>query len=470
MTTNNLKLESNFIDHSYVEGLLEKNAHATKQEVLAILDKSRKLEGLSHDEVAKLIHVEDPEILKEIFKIAGEIKQKIYGHRVVMFAPLYISNYCVNNCTYCGYQHHNEFSRRKLNKQEIETEVKLLEKMGHKRIALEVGEDPVNTPIEFVLEAIDTIYNTENENGSIRRINVNVAATTVENYKALKDANIGTYILFQETYHKPTYEEVHPKSVKGNYIYHLNAFDRAMTGGIDDVGGGVLFGLYDYKFEVLSLMLHNEHLEKEFGVGFHTISVPRLKKAEGMTLDQFKHIINDDQFKKIVAVIRLAVPFTGIILSTRETEAIREEVINYGVSQVSAGSQTGVGGYREHEDGKNVDQFEVGDHRTPLEIVKDLLKGGFIPSYCTACYRSGRTGDRFMQLAKSGQIGNVCQPNALMTLMEFLIDYAKDDLELVAIGRKTIYDAAETIERDDIRILTLSNLKRIEAGERDLFL
>lgn len=460
--------ETDFIDHGYVERLLSQNAGATADEIRAILEKSKELKGLTHDEVAKLIHVEDPLLTQEIFAVAGSIKQKIYGKRVVMFAPLYISNFCVNNCTYCGYQNHNKFARRKLNKVEIEQEVKLLEKMGHKRIALEVGEDSVNTPIEFVLDAIDTIYNTENENGNIRRINVNIAATTTEEYAQLKAANIGTYILFQETYHKPTYEAVHPHSIKKNYTYHLNAFDRAMTGGIDDVGGGVLFGLYDYKFEVLSLMLHNEHLENTFGVGFHTISVPRLKKAEGMTLDQFKHILTDDEFKKIVAVIRLAVPFTGILLSTRETEEMREEVINYGVSQVSAGSQTGVGGYSEHEGGQSVSQFEGGDHRSPMEIVKSLLNAGFIPSYCTACYRSGRTGDRFMQLAKSGQIGNVCQPNALMTLMEFILDYG--DEELNVLGRKTIYDAVEKIPRDDIRTLTLENLKKIEGGTRDLFL
>jgi 2-iminoacetate synthase len=468
MSTNNTQNETNFIDHDYVEQLLRQNQGASAEEIREILEESKSMKGLTHDQVAKLIHVEDPQLMREIFAVAGSIKQKIYGNRVVMFAPLYISNYCVNNCTYCGYQHQNKFARRKLKKEEIEQDVKLLEKMGHKRIALEVGEDPINSPIGFVLDAIDTIYNTENENGSIRRINVNIAATTVDEYKMLKDANIGTYILFQETYHRPTYKEVHPKSVKGNYTYHLNAFDRAMTAGLDDVGGGVLFGLYDYKFETLSLMLHNEHLENTFGVGFHTISVPRLKKAEGMTLDQFKYLITDDQFKKIVAVLRLAVPFTGIIMSTRETQQIREEVIDYGVSQVSAGSQTGVGGYSDNENGQNVSQFEAGDHRTPIEIVKSLLTSGYLPSYCTACYRSGRTGDRFMQLAKSGQIGNVCQPNALMTLMEFILDYGDEELD--AIGRKTIYETAERIPREEILKLTLENLKKIEGGSRDLFL
>ena len=457
-----------FIDHSYIETLLQNNTHASAADIKAIFEKSRTLKGLSHEEVAKLLTINDPALTKELFQVAGEIKNKIYGKRVVMFAPLYISNHCVNSCTYCGYQRSNRFHRRKLNKEEIQQEVKLLEKMGHKRIALEVGEDPVNCLIEYVLEAIDTIYATENKNGAIRRINVNLAATTVENYTALKDKGIGTYILFQETYHKPTYEAVHPKCLKGDYGYHLTAFDRAMQGGIDDVGAGVLFGLYDYKFEILALMLHNDHLESTYGCGFHTISVPRLKKAEGMTLDQFPHIVSDDDFKKIVAIIRLAVPFTGIILSTRETAEMRNEVIDYGVSQVSAGSCTGVGGYKESESGKQVDQFKTADERSPLEVVKDLITDGYIPSYCTACYRSGRTGDRFMQLAKSGQIGNVCNPNALMTLMEFICDYG--DEELMLSGKKTIYDEAQKIVRDDIRNLTLSNLAKIESGMRDLFL
>lgn len=468
MNTNANIKENAFIDHEYIETVLANNKTATAEEIREILQKAKNLKGLSHDEVARLIHVEDPAILKEMYQAAGEIKQKIYGNRVVMFAPLYISNYCINNCTYCGYQKSNTFARRKLNREEIQEEVKLLEQMGHKRIALEVGEDPVNTPIEFVLDAIDTIYKTENKNGSIRRINVNIAATTEKEYAMLKDAGIGTYILFQETYHNPTYDAVHPKSLKGNYAYHLNAFHRAMNAGIDDVGGGVLFGLYDYHFEVMALMLHNEELERAYGVGFHTISVPRLKKACGMSLEQFPHIINDEDFKKIVAVLRLAVPFTGLILSTRETQEIREEVINYGVSQVSAGSQTGVGGYSDNEKQKSVAQFEGGDHRSTMEVVKSLLKAGFIPSYCTACYRSGRTGDRFMQLAKSGQIGNVCQPNALMTLMEFIIDYG--DQELLELGKRTIKEAAATIARDDVRQLTLSNLEKIENGQRDLFL
>ncbi len=458
-----------FIKHDYIEDLLEKNTSPAAEEIKAICEKAGSLQGLSHEEVAKLLHVEDPDLLKLIYATAGTIKRKIYGKRVVMFAPLYVSNHCVNTCSYCGFQVHNDMCRRRLSMDEVAEEVRILERMGHKRIALEAGEDPRNCPIDYVLESIDTIYNTSEAQGNIRRINVNIAATTVEEYKMLQDKGIGTYILFQETYHRPSYEKHHLKGPKSNYEYHLTAFDRAQEAGIDDVGGGVLFGLHDYKFEILGLMLHNDHLEKEWGVGFHTISVPRMKKAEGMSLTDYPHLVNDDQFKKIVAIIRLAVPFTGIILSTRESIEIRNEVIDYGVSQVSAGSCTGVGGYKEHEElGRDISQFKTEDERSPLEVVKALIEDGYIPSYCTACYRSGRTGDRFMRLAKSGQIGNVCNPNALMTLMEFICDYGDEDLKQK--GLKAIYDEAHKIEKDNIRELTLKNLGRIESGERDLFL
>jgi 2-iminoacetate synthase len=462
------KVKAKFIDQEYIETLLQETKTTSPEEINEILTKSQAAKGLTHQEVAKLLQVEDEDSLQKLFKVAGEIKKKIYGNRIVMFAPLYISDYCVNNCTYCGYRRENQFTRRRLSIPEIQQEVKLLEKMGHKRIALEAGEDPINCDINYVLEAIDAIYHTENENGNIRRINVNIAATTVENYRKLKEKNIGTYILFQETYHRPTYEKVHPLSVKGDYDYHTTAFDRAMEAGIEDVGGGVLFGLADYKFEVLALMLHNDHLEETFKVGFHTISVPRLKKAEGMNLAEFPHLVDDETFKKIVAIIRLAVPFTGIILSTRETAELRKEVIHYGVSQVSAGSTVGVGGYKEQEEGRSTDQFEVGDHRTPLEVLKDLMKEDFIPSYCTACYRQGRTGDRFMQLAKSGQIQNVCGPNALMTLMEFIQDYG--DEEIIQEGEKVIAREVQKIARPDIQALVKRNLERIKNGERDLYL
>lgn len=457
-----------FIKHDYIYETLENAKGSTADEISQILEKARKLQGLSHMEIAKLIQNEDPKVLEEIFKVAGDIKQKIYGNRVVIFAPLYVSNYCVNKCTYCGYSQDNEFPRRRLSDEEIQEEVRLLESMGHKRIALEVGEDPINCDIDYVCHAIDTIYATENKNGNIRRINVNIASTTVENYEKLKARDIGTYILFQETYHKPSYERVHPKCLKGDYEYHLTAFDRAMEAKIDDVGGGVLFGLADYKFELLALMLHNDHLEEDHGVGFHTISVPRLQKAEGMELNEFQNIVTDEEFKKIVAIIRLAVPFVGIILSTRESAEMRKEVLNYGVSQVSAGSCTGVGGYKEeHESGKKVDQFEVADHRAPIEIIKELLRDGFIPSYCTACYRSGRTGDRFMRLAKTGQIHNVCSPNALMTLQEFAIDYG--DNELRELAEKAINASVVEIEKDNIRQLTATNIEKIKKGERDLY-
>ncbi len=457
-----------FIKHDYIYETLEKAKESSASEISEILKKARALKGLTHLEIAKLIQNNDEAVLAEIFKTAGDIKSQIYGNRVVIFAPLYVSNYCVNSCTYCGYGRDNEFRRRRLSDEEIQEEVKLLESMGHKRIALEVGEDPVNCDIDYVCHAIDTIYNTENKNGNIRRINVNIAATTVENYEKLKKRDIGTYILFQETYHKPTYERVHPKCLKGDYDYHLTAFDRAMKADIDDVGGGVLFGLSDYKFELLALMLHNDHLEEEFGVGFHTISVPRLQKAEGMELNMFPNLVTNEEFKKIVAIIRLAVPFTGIILSTRESQEMRKEVINYGVSQVSAGSCTGVGGYKEEAEGsKKVDQFEVADHRAPIEIIKELMRDGFVPSYCTACYRSGRTGDRFMRLAKSGQIHNVCSPNALMTLQEFAIDYG--DNELRELAESLIDSSVVKIEKDTIRDLTVKNLEKIKNGERDLF-
>ena len=457
-----------FINQEYIKTLLRESKITGGEEIDEILAKAQVAKGLTHQEVAKLLQVEDEEVLSKLFKVAGEIKKKIYGNRIVLFAPLYISDYCVNNCTYCGYRRDNKFARRRLSIPEIQQEVKLLEKMGHKRIALEAGEDPVHCDIDYVLEAIEAIYNTENENGNIRRINVNIAATTVENYRKLKAKNIGTYILFQETYHKPTYDKVHPQSIKGDYDYHTTAFDRAMEAGIEDVGGGVLFGLADYRYEVLGLLLHNDHLEEKFKVGFHTISVPRIKKAEGMDLNKFPYLIDDKTFNKIIAIIRLAVPYTGIILSTRETAELRKEAIHYGVSQVSAGSCVGVGGYQEHEEGTGIDQFEVGDHRTPLEVLKGLMEEDFIPSYCTACYRQGRTGDRFMELAKSGQIQNVCGPNALMTLMEFILDYG--DEEILQQGEKLIAREVNKITRPDIQALVLRNIERIKNGERDLYL
>lgn len=457
-----------FINHELINELLENAKNSTESDIDKVLFKASSREKLTYSDIATLLQINDDIQLKKLFKIAGEIKNSIYGNRVVLFAPLYISNYCVNDCVYCGYQRCNKFERRKLTQDEIREEVKILEKMGHKRLALEAGEDPNNCPIEYILESLDTIYSTYNQNGNIRRVNVNIAATTVNNYKKLKEKGIGTYILFQETYNKPTFIKMHGKSIKNDYDYHLTAFDRAMEAGIDDVGAGVLFGLSDPKFEVLALMMHNDHLENKFGVGFHTISFPRLKKAEGMELKDFPHIVDDDTFKKIVAITRLAVPFTGIIMSTRESASMRNELLKYGVSQISAGSITGVGGYKECEDGKNVDQFTLDDHRTPIQVLKELINDEYIPSYCTACYRMGRTGDRFMSLAKSGEIHNVCTPNALTTLKEFLLDYGDDELQ--TMGEKLIQKELSKIKRDDVREIVYNNINSLNEGKRDLYL
>ncbi|MBB6698374.1 [FeFe] hydrogenase H-cluster radical SAM maturase HydG [Clostridium algidicarnis] len=457
-----------FIDHEYIETLLNNAKNATNFEIQEVLDKACRKEKLSHEDIAILLQIKDETLLSKMFKVAGDIKKDIYGNRIVIFAPLYISDYCVNNCVYCGYKKCNEFNRRRLTQEEIKNEVMILEKMGHKRLALEAGEDPVNCDIDYITESIKTIYSTQNSNGAIRRINVNIAATTVENYRKLKKAEIGTYILFQETYHKPTYESMHPKCLKGNYEYHLTSFDRAMEAGIDDVGAGVLFGLAPYKFEVLALMIHNAHLEKEFGVGFHTISMPRLKKAEGMDLELFPNLVDDEDFKKIVAILRIAVPFTGLILSTRESAEMRKGAIEYGVTQVSAGSCAGVGGYKDHEEGtKDINQFSIDDNRSPLEILKAIVNHGHIPSYCTACYRSGRVGEKFMSIAKTGEIQNMCQPNAIMTFQEFIEDYG--DTELREKGENLIKKELNNVKNEDIKNTLIKNLEKIKNGERDLF-
>ena len=457
-----------FINHEYIYKILEETKNPSNEQIKEVLNRAKNREGLDYKDIAILLQAEDEKDLKEIYSLAGEIKKDIYGKRVVVFAPLYVSDYCVNNCVYCGYKRDNKFNRRRLTMDEVAQEVKILEQMGHKRLALELGEDPVNAPIDYVLECLDTIYKTQNNNGEIRRVNVNIAATTVENYKLLKEKGIGTYILFQETYHKPTYDKMHPKSLKGDYNYHLTAFDRAMEAGIDDVGAGVLFGLADPRFEVLGLMMHNAHLEEKFGVGFHTISVPRLQPANGVSLENYPHLLDDKMFKKIVAILRIAVPFTGLILSTRETPEMRKELLKYGVSQISAGSSTGVGGYEEREEGKEVKQFKTNDERSPIEILKELLSDGYIPSYCTACYRKGRTGDRFMSLAKSGNIKYVCEPNALMTLLEFTLDYG--DEELYKKSLEIIDKEVENIEREDIKSLTKESMEKMKKGQRDFYL
>ena len=403
-----------------------------------------------------------------MYAVSKKIKEKIYGKRIVMFAPLYISNYCVNNCRYCGYKHCNdELFRKKLNSEELIAEVKALEKLGHKRIALEAGEDPINCSIDYVLDCIKDIYSIKFKNGSIRRINVNIAATTVENYKRLKEAEIGTYILFQESYHKPTYEYFHLQGPKKDYEYHTTAMFRAREAGIDDVGIGVLYGLYDYKYETIAMIRYANELEKVTGVGPHTISVPRLRPAENVSLENYPHLVADKDFKKLVAVLRLAVPYTGLIISTREEAGFRDEIIDIGISQVSSGSCTGVGGYSERE--KNIDekpQFELGDNRSPMEMLKSLIESGYIPSYCTACYRNGRTGDRFMEIAKSGQINVMCEANALMTLKEFLLDYADEDLR--ALGDRVIMETLEKMPNEEFKAKIRENLKLIESGVRDI--
>lgn len=461
-------MQANFIDHALIEQILEETKNVSDERLEAVIEKASHKRGLSYEDIAILLQAHTPSQMEKIFNIASQIKNDIYGNRVVIFAPLYVSNYCVNNCTYCGYKRDNHFLRRKLSEEELREEVRILERMGHKRIALEAGEDPVNCTIDYVVDALRIIYDEASEGSNIRRANVNIASTTIDNYKKLKEAGIGTYILFQETYYKPTYEKVHPKSLKGNYAYHLTAFDRAMQAGLDDVGAGVLFGLSDYRFEVLALMMHNAHLEDNYGVGFHTISVPRLKKAEGMDLSEYPHIVDDETFKKIVAILRLAVPYTGIILSTRETQETRKQLIHHGVSQLSAGSCTGVGGYKESEKQEEIKQFEIADERSPLQVIKDLVEDGFIPSYCTSCYRMGRTGDRFMSLAKSGEIQHVCQPNALMTLKEFTLDFGDEALK--AKVDAFIELEIEKIKRSDIKQIVIKGLEDLSAGKRDIFL
>lgn len=452
------------INKTYINNILEEASNPTMEEIKKIMAKASNREKLNHLEIAKLLHAQEQKQVNEIYEIAGELKETIYGKRVVIFAPLYISNFCVNNCKYCGYRRDNHFNRRKLTQIEIARQAKNLEKLGHKRLALEVGEHQKETPIDYVLDSIKTIYDAS----SIRRINVNIAATSVEDYKKLKDIGIGTYILFQETYDKEAYLDQHPKSLKEDYDYHLHSFDRAFEAGIDDVGAGVLFGLANWKFEVLSLIIHNEYLEEKFGVGFHTISVPRLKKAEGMKLEDYPNMITDEEFKRLVTVIRLAVPYVGIILSTRETKEIREELIKYGVSQVSAGSKTDVGGYHdETDDTKEHDQFELSDERSVMEVNKDLLDKGFIPSYCTACYRKGRTGDRFMSLAKAGTIGSICEPNALMTLTEYVLDYGDESLK--ERGLAYVKKHSDTIRNQAVKEKLKANIERLINGERDLF-
>lgn len=438
-----------------------------KKVINEILEKAKNYKGISHREALALLDCELEEENKKIEELAMEIKRKFYGNRIVMFAPLYLSNYCVNGCVYCPYHHGNKhIARKKLTQEDIKKEVIALQDLGHKRLALETGEDPVNNPIDYVLESIKTIYGIRHKNGAIRRVNVNIAATTVENYTKLKEAGIGTYILFQETYNKESYEKLHPTGPKHDYAYHTEAMDRAMEGGIDDVGVGVLFGLNMYRYDFVGLLMHAEHLEAYKGVGPHTISVPRIRPADDVNPEDFTNSISDEMFAKIVAVLRIAVPYTGIIVSTRESQKSREKVLHLGVSQISGASCTSVGGYAEKESEEdNSAQFDVNDTRTLDEIVNWLLDMGHIPSFCTACYREGRTGDRFMHLVKAGQIANCCQPNALMTLKEYLEDYASESTK--ANGEKVIARELNNIGSEKVRELAKQHLKEISEGKRD---
>ena len=463
------KIATEFIDDQEIIDTLtyaEKNK-SNRDLINEILARAKDCKGLSHREAAVLLECDLEDENERMRLLAQEIKQKFYGNRIVMFAPLYLSNYCINSCVYCPYHRSNKnIARKKLIQEEIAREVIALQDMGHKRLALETGEDPVNNPIEYVLDSIKTIYSIKHKNGAIRRVNVNIAATTVENYRKLKEAGIGTYILFQETYNKDSYEKLHPAGPKHDYAYHTEAMDRAMEGGIDDVGVGVLFGLNLYRYDFVGLLMHAEHLEAAMGVGPHTISVPRIRPADDVNPDDFSNAISDEIFAKIVTVLRIAVPYTGMILSTRESEITREKVLKLGISQISGGSRTSVGGYVEPEAAEdNSAQFDVNDKRTLDEVVNWLLKLGYIPSFCTACYREGRTGDRFMSLVKSGQIANCCQPNALMTLKEYLEDYASNDTKIK--GEGVIAEEMTNIANEKVKTIAAMRLDEIANGKRD---
>ncbi|MBQ8785553.1 MAG: [Alphaproteobacteria bacterium] len=459
-----------FISHEEILATIEyANENKYNAELISkALDKAEALKGLTHREASLLLACDIPEYNERIFKLAEQIKKDFYGNRIVLFAPLYLSNYCVNGCTYCPYHAKNKrIPRIKMTQEQIRREVIALQDMGHKRLAIELGEDPINNPIEYVLESIKTIYDIKHKNGEIRRINVNIAATSVENYRKLHEAGIGTYILFQETYNKENYEKLHPTGPKHNYAYHTEAMDRAMEGGIDDVGIGVLFGLSTYQYEFAGLLMHAEHLEAKFGVGPHTISFPRIKKADDIDPNAFDNSINDDIFAKIIACTRISVPYTGMIISTRESKECREKVIHYGISQISGGSKTSVGGYADPEKENDSEQFDISDKRTLDEIVRWLMEIGYIPSFCTACYRAERTGDRFMDLCKSKQILNFCHPNALMTLKEFLVDYASPETR--KIGKELIKRELLNVPNEKVRDVCEQHIQEIDTGKRDFY-
>jgi 2-iminoacetate synthase len=463
------KKAEEFISHEEILETIEyaKENKSNRPLIESIIEKAKLMNGISHREAAVLLECDLEDEIQKIYTLAKEIKLRFYGNRIVMFAPLYLSNYCVNGCVYCPYHYKNKhITRKKLTQDEIREEVIALQDMGHKRLALETGEDPINSPIEYVLESIKTIYSIKHKNGAIRRVNVNIAATTIDNYRKLKEAGIGTYILFQETYHKENYENLHPTGPKHNYAFHTEAMDRAMEGGIDDVGLGVLFGLNMYRYDFVGLLMHAEHLEAAMGVGPHTISVPRIRPADDINPEDFKDGISDEIFEKIVAVLRIAVPYTGMIVSTRESKKTRERVLELGITQISGGSKTSVGGYAEPElEEENSAQFDVDDKRPLNQVVNWLLTLGYIPSFCTACYREGRTGDRFMSLLKSGQIVNCCQPNALMTLKEYLEDYADPDTKVK--GEGVIEKELEHITNQKVKDIAKDYLVQVHEGKRD---
>ncbi len=456
-----------FISHSEIEATIE-YAKANRQNralIESVIQKAERAEGLSHREALLLVECTEADLVERVYALAEQLKRRFYGDRVVMFAPLYLSNYCVNGCLYCPYHLKNRrISRKRLTQDEIRREVIALQDMGHKRLALEAGEHPLYSPIEYILESIETIYSIKHRNGAIRRVNVNIAATTVENYRRLKEAGIGTYILFQETYNRENYERLHPTGPKSDYAYHTEAMDRAMEGGIDDVGIGALFGLNTYRYDFVGLIMHSEHLVARFGVGAHTISLPRICAADDVDTTDYPDALSDDLFCRLVAVARVALPYSGMIISTRESRAVRERLLRLGVSQLSGGSRTSVGGYAEAE-AEDSSQFEVSDHRSLDEVVRWLVELGYVPSFCTACYREGRTGDRFMSLVRSGQIANCCAPNALMTLKEYLCDYASEGCR--AAGEQLITEQLRLIPNDKVRTKAKENLSEIESGNRD---
>ncbi len=465
---NSFRAEEFISDEEIRETLEYADKNCDNMELVdAIIEKARQRKGLNHREASVLLACQNEEKIKEIYALANQIKNDFYGNRIVIFAPLYLSNYCVNGCLYCPYHLKNKhIARKKLTQEEIVREVTALQDMGHKRLAIEAGEDPVNNPIEYILESIQTIYGIQHKNGAIRRVNVNIAATTVENYRKLHDAGIGTYILFQETYHRESYERLHPTGPKHDYAYHTEAMDRAMAGGIDDVGLGVLFGLELYRYEFAGLLMHAEHLEAVHGVGPHTISVPRVKPADDINPDDFDNGISDDIFAKICALIRISVPYTGMIISTRESQELRERVLPLGVSQISGASRTSVGGYAQpSQDNNTSEQFDVSDKRSLDEVINWLIRLGFVPSFCTACYREGRTGDRFMTLCKNMQILNCCHPNALMTLKEYMEDYASEDTK--RLGMELIARELEKIPNPKVKERAAQNIREIEHGVRD---